>query len=231
MIVVCCVCVHARANLIKNGTFEAPNEYAPPAGELCPDWQITVYGGDSSPDLYCNDGSFGLLPETNGNFTGRVASDGKGWVAGNGANPEIFCQNLESPVLANTDYVLQAHVIRGQATGRDAPGGYTVYVSTSSVFDFATAIPVVTIDATNNPSSWELRSKTFLSPGDEDEYGWIYFVPYTQKGPYGDSCAYPGLDDVSLECSTVPEPGLCFMLWAMAVCGLIGSRRRKSRRS
>jgi hypothetical protein len=69
----------AAANLLVNGSFEAPAGFAQGTqGVMPPAWNVTNH----TPDLFSSDGSFGLSPTQFNNFTGVTAQQGLGWVAG-----------------------------------------------------------------------------------------------------------------------------------------------------
>jgi hypothetical protein len=179
----------AWADLLANGSFEAPAGFAQGAQAAAPPgWKATY----SSPDLYSSDGSFGLPPGTYGNFTGVTAQQGLGWVAGWSVVIGSFGQQLPTTLTPNAEYALSGFLIQAKRGDLDHPGAYDLLLNSTN--SLAGAVVVATLDPTTDSDNWEFVAETFTAPANAGELPWIIFRSY---GPEGGG-AYPGLDNISL---------------------------------
>lgn len=220
MIFGCTITAQASADLLLNGSFEAPSGYAQGAqGVMPPNWQAT---DSTSPDLYSSDGSFGLSPSAFGNFVGVVAQDGLGWVAGAGASSwgyESFGQLLANPLLPNSQYSLTAYLHQSTRSDLNNPGAYEIMINQANTL--VGAVPLVSLDPTTGSGNWEFRTSSFMTPANSISLPWLIFRPYA-SGPTG-TFSYPGLDNVVL--TAVPEPSTLLTL----VIGLCWASKRRHR--
>jgi hypothetical protein len=189
----------ARANLLTNGSFEAPAGYFTGAqGVMPPSWNIT----NLTPDLYSSDGSFGLPPSGFGNFPGVTAQQGLGWVAGSSGSIESFSQQLAAPLSPNEPYTFNGYLMQARRADLDNPGAYNILLNSTN--SLAGAVAVATLDPTTNADDWEFRSETFTAPANAGSLPWMILRPYA-SGPGG---SYPGLDNVSLSAAAGPGVAL-----------------------
>jgi len=183
------------ANLLRNPSFEAIPGLQQGEGLLPNDWVIIA----STPDTYSNDGSYGLPPQALGNFPGVLARDGIRWVAAWGTStPEVFGQQLSSPLLPNQTYRITAWLHQALRSDVAHPGTYELLLAMSPPTP-QTSLVLGRFPATTMPQ-WELRSLVFTAPPDSTSRPWLVFRPV----PTGTvPSTYPGLDALNL------EPGSC----------------------
>jgi MYXO-CTERM domain-containing protein len=210
-------------NLLRNPGFETVPSNAQGQGILPSEWVLV----NQSPDTYSNDGSYGLLPNVGGNFTGVTARSGLRWVAGWSQANEIFGQTLTAPLVPGQTYELSGFLHRGIRSDLAGTGGYNVLLAdsvsrviTASLGGFA---PV------EGETGWEFKSFRFVAPANAANLPLLAFVPYAAET----LSAYPGLDDVSLTLvsGTVsvngPEPApLAFVAFGLAAVAALRRRRR-----
>jgi hypothetical protein len=179
----------AKANLLTNGSFEAPSGFAQATqGVMPPAWN----GTNHTPDLFSTDGSFGLSPTQFNNFTGVTAQHGLGWVAGYSGLSEAFGQQLATMLAPNEPYAFNGYVIQATRPDLDVTGAYDILLNSTN--SLAGAVLVATLDPTTNANNWELRSETFTAPANAGSLPWIIFRSYAS----GPGASYPGLDNASL---------------------------------
>jgi hypothetical protein len=215
------VAEHAQANLLKNSSFELVPSAATGQGILPEDW-INVPTAGPGADTYSNDGSYGLAPSANGNFTGVTAYDGIRWVAGwSVTSQESFGQWLDAPLVAGNTYYLSGWLHQALRSDLDFTGGYQVYLTnTPSVHTEYLGF----LGATSSTSAgWEQFSISFAVTPVLASLNFLEFVPVVTATT---GSAYPGLDLVSLtktETASVPEPSTIFLIGA-GLFGLAGTR-------
>lgn len=210
---------NASADLITNGSFEAPPGFAVgQQGVMPPGWEVT----NPSPDLYSSDGSFGLLPAVLGNFTGVTAQDGLGWVAGWSSFQESFAQNLSTPLNPGTEYELSGYLRQALRSDLKNPGAYKILLNSSN--SFGGALEVASWAPTTGAGFWEFRTATFTAPSNANVLPWLIFQPYAAEAGQ----AYPGLDNLVL--TAVPEPSSAALLSTILV-SLLATRRSRNRRT
>lgn len=205
-------------NLIANPGFE--DIPGPAAGEgILPAPWLPV---SITPDTYSVDGSFGITPDTFGNFSGVTAHSGVRWVAAWSAGPETFGQTLAAPLIPGQTYTLSGWIHQALRADLANPGAYRIFLADSS--SLITTALVGEFDPNVTADSWEARSFVFTAPANADSLPFLHFVPYDT----GSGSAYPGLDDVSLTLggSSAPEPGTVALL-ALGVCAAPIARRRR----
>ncbi|MGB2985064.1 MAG: MopE-related protein [Phycisphaerae bacterium] len=185
----------AAANLLRNPSFEAVPGPQQGEGLMPNDWVIIA----STPDTYSNNGSYGLLPQAFGNFPGVLARDGIRWVAAWGTTtPEVFGQQLSSPLLPNQTYHITAWLHQALRSDVAHPGTYELLLALSPPTP-QNAVVLGRFPATTVPQ-WEQRSLEFMAPSDSTSRPWLIFRPV----PTGTvPSTYPGLDALNL------EPGSC----------------------
>lgn len=208
----------AGAELIVNGSFEAPaGFFAGTQGAVPPGWHITHF----SPDLYSNDGSFGLPAPFGGNFTGVAAQDQLGWIAGWSVFQESFSQMLPVALEPGVSYTFEGHLIQAKRSDLDHPGGYEILLNGSNTLD--DAVVIATTSPTTDADHWEAVAESFVAPPNADDLPWIIFRPYA----LGAGDAYPGLDNISLS-ANVPEPRATLL--ALLALGSLAGMATKNRR-
>ncbi len=216
------VCGFARANFIFNSSFELNSNAGSQNGanDLADGW--TNYFGNSaasSPDVWDNNGSFGLLPGTSGFFTGVTASGGTKFATLGSIHTQGWSEGMESSsfsLLALQTYRVSANLLYDQF----APGGYNVpsvitvrlRQNTSS-----TTFTVGTLAANTLANTWQNRFLDF-SVGTSDSYTLILRNEFSQVS------SYIALDQAGLD--VVPEPVTMAGL-ATALLGLASARKRK----
>jgi hypothetical protein len=210
----------ANANLIRNASFEDIPGAFTGQGIMPSEWTIV----NVTPDTYSNDGSYGLSPSVNGNFTGVTAQDGVRWVAGWSSAFEFFGQALSVPLIGDQSYTLSSYLIQAKRSDLDHFGGYEVYLTSGSAS--ITGELLGNIGPTTNSNDWEFSSLTFIAPTDSS------ILPFLLFKPYGDILggAYPGLDNLNLSATSIGEVPVPAAVWLFgtALVGFIGvSRRRK----
>jgi hypothetical protein len=190
----------AGANLITNGSFEAPAGFhQDEQGVMPPDWNAT----QETPDLYSSDGSFGLAPSDFDNFTGVTAQHGLGWVAGWSAATESFGQQLAATLTPDAPYTFSGYLHRpNPAVWFENPGAYDILLGSTN--SLAGAVVVATLDPTSGSDDWEFVSETFTAPASAGDLPWIIFRPYGS----GLTGSYPGLDNISLSAASAAPPGI-----------------------
>lgn len=204
------------ASLITNGSFEASTGFAVgQEGVMPPSWVVTKL----TPDLYSS-GSFGLPPDTFGNFTGVTAQDSLGWVAGWSDFDESFAQQLGNPLTPGAEYEISGYLRQAVRSDLNKPGAYRILLNTSN--SLTGAVEVASWGpTTTGANSWEFRTATFAAPSNAGSLPWLIFRPYGAG-------AYPGLDNVVL--TAVPEPSNAALLSTILV-SLIATRHLRNRRT
>jgi len=204
----------SSANLFRNASFEAIPGYDNNQGIMPLDW-IQTSGVLPGADTWSNDASYGLQAGTYGHFDGCTAYDGIRWVAGLGSYyRESFGQVLTAPLVAGKTYEVSAFL---HASLRYiAAGGYDVKLRNDE--------GDVLVGTLNAPSSkfadgWQFVTCEFVAPG---AYQTLVFDPF--GGPGG---SYFGVDDVSLEVQSVPEPTTIAVL-GLGLLSAVRLRRRRS---
>lgn len=181
-------------NLIRNASFE--NATMPVGGQgVLPDDWIIVSG---SPDIYSDNGSFGLAPSSYGNFTGVTAYDGHNWAAGWNGAQEDFGQVLTSTLTPGVRYRLEAVLHRAVRNDISDHGGYDVRVAADVTR--AGALTLGALAATSS-AGWEPRRFEFVAPSGVDTRPLMVFEPVAPG-----ASTYPGLDDLSLVQTTSCAP-------------------------
>jgi hypothetical protein len=210
----------AAANLIVNGSFENVPSNATGQGLMPSDW-VAV---QSRPDTWRNDGSYGLAPGGFGDFTGVTAFDGIRWVAGASLPflPEEFGQQLASALIPGQAYDMTAYLHEALRSDLQNSGSYEISLQTSH----SVATPQLVL-GTLSPfagslTHWQLATLHFVAPAGADTHPFLLFTPVSS----GSGTAYPGLDDVSLTVSSVPEPA-SWLLMAAGLATLAGSHRAR----
>lgn len=207
----------AQANLIRNSSFETVPSSATGQGILPSDW--IQLGPDPGADTYSNDGSYGLLPSVNGNFTGVSAFDGIRWIAGWSIVPETFGQSLTNPLTPGLEYTLSAFLHQAQRPDLANPGTYEIGLAQDA--SLSGLVMLGQFALTTDTGTWEQRSLTFVAPAGADTLPILVFRPTgTSAGT-----AYPGLDLVSL--AAVPEPGSLALFGVGLPCLLVIGRARR----
>lgn len=205
----------AQANLIRNASFELVPDTQTGQGILPSDW--LQFAPDPGADTYSNDGSYGLLPEVNGNFTGVTAFDGIRFVAGWSIVPESFGQFLTTALTPGTEYTISAFLRQAKRADLANPGTYEVGLAENAGLAGFTLVGQFAL--TTGLDAWEATSFSFIAPTAAS------ILPVLVLRPIGSAqgTGYPGLDLISLTAvpaATVPEPsslvllglGLCLAL-------------------
>ena len=198
----------AQANMFTNASFEdVPNSNT--GQGILPSGWVNIPPPSPTADTYSNDGSYGLLPSANGNFTGVTAKDGIRWVAGWSAKgQESFGQYLASNLITNIEYTISAWLHQAVRSDINYPGGYEIYLTnTPGVHTEYVGFLGSTTSVTDG---WQQYSFNFTANSSMSSLGFLEFAPIVTAGT-GE--AYPGLDLVSL--TVVPAPGA-------ALLGLLG---------
>ncbi len=209
----------SAANLITNGSFEAPAGFAVgQQGVMPPSWVVT----NVTPDLYSTDGSFGLSPNAFGNFPGVTAQNGLGWVAGWSLYPESFAQNVGTLLTPGVEYQIGGYLRQALRSGLDSPGAYDILLNSSN--SLTGSVAVARWAPTTDANSWEFRTATFTAPLNANDLPWLIFRPYDG----GSLTTYPGLDNVTL--IAVPEPSSIALLSTILV-SLIATSLSRNRRT
>jgi hypothetical protein len=209
------------ASFITNGDFESGGPILV-QGFLPSPWTTVPIGADT----YSNDGSNGLLPSTNGNFTGVTAYDGIRFVAGwstCSSCPERFGQQLVSPLVAGSTYNITGALHQAVRIDLNFPGGYNVAVGTD--LNDPSPLFLVSTPVTTNNTAWEPFSVNFIAPAGVESRLFLLFIPFVA----GAGTAYPGLDAFSLaDANPVPLPAaLPLFVTGLGALGLFGWRRKK----
>jgi len=179
-----------QTDLLRNPDFERVPLPGIGPGFLPSEWRsLSPIPG---ADTYSIDGSFGLLPDAFGNFTGATAPSGVRWVAGGSSAPERFGQALTKPLAIGKAYALRGFLRAAKRAEVAHPGSYEVSLAdnslTSSLILGRFAPPV------GNEDGWEERTLKFIAPDGADTHPILVFTPV--GSPAG--AAYPGLDSLSL---------------------------------
>ncbi len=210
----------ARATeLLRNPSFETVP--APSTGDSMPSEWIMNNG---TPDVYSNDGSFGLPPFAAGNFTDVVAQDGIRWIAGWSLADERFGQLLTAPLTPGESYLLSGYLHRAVREDLANDGGYNIYLTPDSASGPGAGELLGLIGPTSSGTGWENFTLQFEAPATASGLPFLLFQPF---GAGGDS-AYPGLDNLSLqtEAVIVPEAGSTVALCVLSLAGMSWIRRR-----
>ena len=218
-----CACLavisfNANANLIRNASFEDVPNASTGQGIMPSEWVIS----NVTPDTYSNDGSYGLFPNVNGNFTGVTAFDGIRWVAGwSSAGQERFGQVLSENLITDVVYTMSGFLHQALRSDLNNPGGYEIYLTdTSSTIPASGKYLGFLGQTSSTAEGWLQYSFSFTATAEMSNLSFLMFAPIS------DVSAYPGLDSVSL--SAVPVPAAVW-LFGSGLLGLIGVARRKSR--
>lgn len=211
---------YANANLICNPSFETIPGTILGQGIMPSEWTVV----QSTPDTYSNDGSYGLSPSANGNFTGVTAFDGIRWVAGWSVADERFGQMLSVPLIEGQTYTFSSYLIQAKRSDLDHPGGYELYLTPDATGNIGAGALLGNVGPTTDSNDWEFSSFTFTASGNADT------LPFLLFKPFGDISggAYPGLDKVDL--TAVPIPATLW-LFGSGILGLLGLRKNKIKTS
>ena len=214
----------AEANLIKNASFEIVPNATTGQGMLPTDW-VNIPPPTPTADTYSNDGSYGLIPSANGNFTGVTAYDGRRWVAGWSAQgQESFGQWLDTPLIIGTSYDLSGWLHQAVRSDVNYSGGYEIFLTNTP--GVQTEYLGFLGQTTSVTAGWEQYSFSFTATAVMTGLNFLEFAPVVTAGP---GSAYPGLDLVSLTVSPVPEPAtMLFMSTGLGLVGLARARRKKN---
>ena len=207
----------ANANLIRNASFETVPNANNGQGIMPSDWIST----NVTPDTYSNDGSYGLGPAANGNFTGATAFDGIRWVAAWSLAAERFAQVLTAPLVGGQTYDFSAYLLQAVRGDLDHVGGYALYLTSDASGDISSGALLGSIGPTTDSDDWEFASLTFVAPDDADSLPVLVFSPLEN----GSGGVYPGLDKISL--TAVPVPAAVW-LFGSALAGLGWLRRKQT---
>ncbi len=180
-------------NLLRNGDFEAVPSGATGQGLLPSEW-VALSG---SPDTYSNDGSYGLLPEAFGNFTGVVAYDGLRFVGAWNSAQEDFAQTLTSTLTAGVRYRVEAVLHPATRPDLSNPGGYDVGLAADTARNASHFIGRL---ADTSTPAWDARAFEFIAPANASALE-VFFLE-----PDGAASTYPGLDALSLVQTTSCAP-------------------------
>jgi hypothetical protein len=207
-------------NLLRNPGFEeVPNGFTG-QGLIASEWSTCDDNG-GTPDTYSNDGSYGLPISTN--FNDTLAHGGIRYMSGWALVPETINQSLSAVLEAGQTYTVSAFLHQAFRPDLNISGGYDIALFTDPSFSSRLIVGHIG-DTTNFDSGWNQFSTTFVAPADSSSRGIFGFVP---SGTNGSQFCYPGIDDVSLTSSPVPEPGVLAGL-GLGLVGVIGRRRRCS---
>ena len=192
-----------HANLLRNASFETvPIGSFHGQGFLPDDWIQGLPTGINA-DTYSNDGSYGLA-SGNANFGSITAQNGIRWVAGWSIVPESFSQQLSATLSVGQSYTLSGYLIQATRTDLDHVGGYDVYLTANSTLgSIGTGAFLGRLGPTTDSDSWEANSFNFTAPLNAGALPFFTFKPVATSGA-GE--AYPGLDNLSLDVTVVPEP-------------------------
>lgn len=213
LIVPALLCLHARANLIVNGNFEAgtvtPNGQNGHADVPVP-WTSSFPGNPAlSFDTWHNDGTNGLDPTFNGVFSGMTAPEGVRWMGG--WHFENMAQALASPLTPGETYDVSAY-IRMSHLSMFWNGNVTFYLSSGvDTYD----APVWTSQMISFSDGWVLVGGSFVAPANAGSLG--YFSP---KFDGDNANIYMGIDDIRL----TPAPGAMVLL-GLGVPMVVARRR------
>lgn len=215
----------AQANLITNASFEDVPNSNTGQGFLPSDW-VNIPPPTPTADTYSNDGSYGLSPGVNGNFTGVTAYDGIRWVAGwSAVGQESFGQWLGTSLTAGVEYDMSGWLQQALRADLNNSGGYEIYLTDTP--GIQTEYLGFLGPTTSFSSGWEQSSFSFTATDIMADLGFLEFAPIVTAGS---GSAYPGLDLVSLTAATpTPEPGIIFLLTTgIALIGFSSYRKKKS---
>lgn len=212
-----CVSFNTNANLIRNASFEGVPDARTGQGILPSEWVIA----NVSPDTYSNDGSYGLLPSVNGNFTGVKAYDGIRWVAGwSSAGQERFGQVLTDNLITGVTYTMSVFMHQAVRSDLNHPGGYEVYLTNISSDTPVSGEYLGFLGQTSSVAEgWQEYSFSVIATAEMSALSFLMFAPVS------DISAYPGLDSVSL--NAVPVPAAVW-LFASGLLAFVGLTRRKA---
>ena len=206
----------AQANMFTNASFENVPNSDIGQGFLPSDW-VNIPPPIPTADTYSNDGSYGLLPSDNGNFTGVTAKDGIRWVAGWSAEgQESFGQYLASNLSANMDYVMSGWL--HQSVRYNYEGGYEIYLTNTP--GVHTEYLGFLGSTTSLTAGWQQYSFNFTATSAMSTLNFLEFAPIVTAGT---GSAYPGLDLVSL--TVVPVPAAVIL--GVLGLGVAGVKLRK----
>lgn len=190
-----CVLPATSTNLIRNPSFEL-TPCATPCNQdqdfLPSDW-LRLTG---TPDTFSEDGSYGIPPDNNGNFTGVVARDPIRWVAGASDFREIFGQDLICPLIPGQEYTLTAYLHQAVRSEYANPGTYLIELW-DSVNPDADKIEVGRLmPFATSSTEWQSATLLFTAPPGAATHRVLAFRPVGLDGPTPRT--YPGIDNVVL---------------------------------
>ncbi|MFH1810525.1 MAG: beta-propeller fold lactonase family protein, partial [Pseudomonadota bacterium] len=169
----CPICEQGN-ELLVNGDFEQGGGAAGAANLLPQGWQAV---GAPAPDLFSTTGDVGLLP-SGADFYRASAYSGARFVGASGDGNESFAQQLATPLASDQSYGMVGAIRQPTASGRNAPGGFALWLSTSKSLSGAQWLG--TVDATINPSDahpWERRTLFFTAPTGAETMPWLLIAP------------------------------------------------------
>lgn len=223
-------------NLFRNPSFESIPGAVFNQGILPSEW-IQALG--LFADTYSSDGTYGLTPDSFGNFTGATAQDGVRWVAGASfSSPERFGQILTTTLAPGSTYELSGYIRQAVRSDLAHPSTYEISLADNAALNTNVVIGTFS-PVTTNTTDWDFRTLSFVAPANAASLPVLVFTPV---GPSG--LAYPGLDNVSLILQNgngnppaggpgnggtdVPEPGaLAFTLGAAFFLAAARTKVRK----
>jgi len=220
-LLLCILATPTQASLISNGSFETVPNSSTGLGQIPTGWFHTNPSSPASSraNTYSNDGSYGLDPGEDNNFSGVIAAAGIRWVAGQSSDyhgsssaiveGEAFGTELTELLVPGGNYQFEADIIReriGSIYGAFHAGGYQLFLSAGTSGAGATLLGVLNYASSE---SWQSRTLSFVAPIDSGSRPYLILVPYYQNissydGPY--AVSYIGIDDVSLVALSVPSP-------------------------